>query len=168
MSVPWYGEIMVFGGNFAPVNWALCNGATLSISQNETLFQLLGTTFGGDGMTVFNLPNLTARFPLGPGNGPGLSQRQIAETGGASSVTLFANALPVHTHALNASTGEQTSNRPGGGVPARGGAYGTPDGTLAETGAVAASGATEPHDNMPPYLALTFCVALTGIFPSQS
>jgi microcystin-dependent protein len=105
---------------------------------------------------------------MGPGQGAGLSQRQFAESGGISAVTLFSNALPSHTHAFAASSGEQTSNRPGGTVPARGGAYGIPDGTLAEAGAVESAGETQPHDNMPPYLVLSFCVSLSGIFPSQS
>lgn len=165
---PFLGEIQIVGFNFAPKGWAMCNGQLLSISQNTALYSLLGTTYGGDGTTTFALPDLRGRFPIhaAAGNGPGLSNRDMGEVGGQESVTLLTSEMPQHTHGLPAA-GEQTSDRPGGLVPAKGGNYGT-----ANSGPSMApsqvSGGNQPHENMPPYLGMNFIISLEGIFPARA
>src|SRR5215217_1586487 len=119
MSQPFVGEIRMFGGNFPPNGWALCNGQAIPISQNDTLFQLIGTTYGGDGQETFNLPNLQSRVPMHQGQGPGVSQSyQLGEMAGVESVTLTIQQIPNHTHNLLASSVIGTSKDPGGNVPA--------------------------------------------------
>jgi microcystin-dependent protein len=177
MANPFIAEIRMFGGNFAPTGWALCDGQIMPISQNTALFSLLGTTYGGDGKSTFALPNLQGAAPLGFGQGPGLSLRDLGETGGEAAVTLLQSAIPAHTHAAlcNAASGGQAS--PVGGVWAKGAtrrtsvnAYSTTNNASAamSPNALAAAGGSLPHNNMSPYLGLTFIIALQGVFPARS
>lgn len=178
---PFLGQITLFGCNFAPVGWALCEGQLLSIAQNTALFSLLGTNFGGNGTSIFGLPDLRGRVALGVGQQPGLSSYVIGETGGEEAMTIGSSTYPSHAHALVAAAGAATVNAPGGAVEAegetggRGGAIalalysgsGTAT-TLAPAALGAAGGGGAPHNNLQPYLALNFCIALRGIFPSRS
>jgi microcystin-dependent protein len=171
MSNPFIAEIRIFAGNFAPRGWAFCNGQILPISQNTALFSLLGTTYGGDGRTNFALPNLQGRFPMHPGQGPGLSLRSLGEINGSEAVTLTINELPAHAHALNAAA-DATSVVPTGllpGTPASAKIYGgTSNPTTLAGAAVGASGGSQPHNNMQPYLTLNFIIALQGVFPPRA
>lgn len=175
MSNPFVAEIRIFAGNFAPTGWALCNGQLMPISQNTALFSLLGTTYGGDGRSTFALPNLQGSAPLQPGQGPGLSQRFLGETGGEQSVTLLTTEIPAHSHSAQAST---SSGQPGPGgnawAPIAGRGLGS---AFAATGAnnvqmnpaaMGIAGGNQPHNNMPPYLCLTFIIALQGVFPPRT
>jgi microcystin-dependent protein len=157
MADQFIGEIRMFGGNFAPNGWAFCNGQLLSISQATALFSLLGTFYGGDGRSNFALPNLQNATPIGLGQGPGLTVRQIGETGGEATVALSGAQLATHTHPASSKQG--TTAQPDGAIPAAHGRY--------VAGAVALAGA-QPHNNRPPYLGLTFIIALVGIFPARS
>ncbi|HBY62505.1 MAG TPA: phage tail protein [Solibacterales bacterium] len=169
MADPFVAEIRIFPFYFAPKGWAFCNGQLIQLSQNTALFALLGTTYGGDGKSTFALPNLQGRAPMQWGNGPGLSPRTIGESNGAETVTLTAAQLPVHSHQARASTGNGSQYAPAGAVWASdaGGAafYGASPNTHMNAGAVANSGGGAPHNNMQPYLAMSFCIALQGIFP---
>jgi microcystin-dependent protein len=175
MSDPFLGEIRVFGFNFAPRNWALCNGQLVSIAQNTALFSLLGTNYGGDGRTTFGLPNLQGRAPMFWGQGPGLTNRVIGEASGSTTVTLLTSQMPAHTHVPQASSANGTANTPAGNVWAKGAAgrgsvlafNTTPDVTM-NAAAVGVAGGGGPHNNMPPYLAVNFCIALAGVFPSRN
>ena len=169
MAQPYVGEIRIFAGNFAPAGWMFCEGQLLPISENETLFQLIGTTYGGDGESTFALPDLRGRVPLHQGNGV-----TLAETGGAEEITLTVNQIPVHTHNLLGSTGTASSTTPGGNVGARLTVaavfpYGT-DAPLQPLSpqAVSPSGGSQPHTNFQPYLCLDFIISLFGIFPSPT
>jgi microcystin-dependent protein len=171
MSNPFVGEIRMFGGNFAPAGWNFCNGALLPISQFDTLFALIGTTYGGDGQTTFQLPNLQGRAPVHQGQGPGLSNRVIGEVGGTETVTLNANQMPAHNHALKASSALSNGAAGSSGVLAATAVniYGSGAPTLAmATQAVTPQGGSQPHDNMAPYLAVNYIISLFGIFPSQN
>jgi microcystin-dependent protein len=173
MSEPFIAEIRIFAGNFAPRNWAFCNGQLLPIAQNTALFSLIGTTYGGDGRTTTALPNLQGRAPMHPGNGPGLSQRRLGQSGGTSTVTLTsANQLPNHDHALQASRAAADQTAPEGNLPAVAveDVYGDAtdlkemsSAALAPTG-----GGFTAHNNMQPYLGLNFIIALSGTYPSRS
>lgn len=166
MSTPYIGEIRMFGGNFAPVGWALCNGQLLAISQNDALFNLIGTTYGGDGQTTFALPNLQSRVPIHQGNA-----HVIGEAGGAESVTLTAAQLPAHTHAPQASSNPGTSNSPSANVWAAwsDAQYSTTAPAVAMAApALAPAGGNQPHDNMPPFLGVNFIISLFGVFPTQN
>ncbi len=172
MSQPYIGEIRMFGGSFAPAGWAFCNGAIVSIAENETLFNLIGTTYGGDGQETFALPNLQGRFPVHQGTGAGLSTYQIGETRGTETVTLTTNQLPAHTHVpiANGTTGE--TPLPDGKT------WGTWTDGLQYTDVfpnepmhaqtVFPVGGSQPHENVPPYQCVSFIISLYGIFPSQS
>lgn len=169
MSNGYIGEIRMFAGNFAPAGWALCNGQLLPISQNDALFNLIGTTYGGDGLDTFALPNLNARFPVDAGTGPGPAF-QIAETGGVDSVVLSTNQLPTHSHPVTAGSGATTSSANGAYPGAWADApYTTaaPDTTLASQ-QIAPQGGAQPHENRQPYLAMNFIISLFGVFPSQT
>jgi microcystin-dependent protein len=169
MSDPYVGEIRMFAGNFAPQSWAVCDGRLLPIQQNTALFSLLGTAYGGDGKTSFGLPNLQGTAPMHWGDGPGLTPRTIGESAGSTSVTLTVDAMPSHGHSLVASpsAGKQTS--PVGNVLADAQSYGPPpyNQSMAPV-ALAAAGSGQPHNNMQPYLGVTFIIALQGIYPSRS
>jgi len=168
MSEPYIGEIRIFAGNFAPVNWAFCDGSLIAISQNSTLFNLIGTTYGGDGINTFALPDLRSRSPVHQGNG-----YVIGQSGGVESVTLTASQLPAHTHVPQASTG---ANGPPHNSPANNvwsGWTGAPYSSQAPThaldsSAVGPAGGSQPHDNMVPFQVITFIIALYGVYPSQS
>jgi microcystin-dependent protein len=174
MSDPFVAEIRIFAGNFAPRGWALCNGQLLPISQNTALFSLLGTTYGGDGKSTFALPNLQGSAPIAPGQGPGLSLRDLGESGGEETVTLLNSEMPAHTHALQASSIGADDNDPSPNnvlTVALGGAMynsvTTPTVQM-NLNALPPAGGSLPHNNMQPYLALTFIIALQGIFPARS
>lgn len=169
---PYLGEIMLFAGNYAPRGWARCDGQLLPINQNQALFSLLGTTYGGNGVTTFALPDLRGRAPIHAGQGPGLTDRPLGEQGGEESHTLTQAEMPLHTHPARARSGNGTSASPAGLLPARD-PSGTPhygagaDVTLA-LDAIGAAGGDQPHNNMQPYLTVTFCICLAGVFPPQA
>ena len=168
---PYVGEMMMVGFNFAPVDWALCEGQLLSISENEVLFQLIGTTFGGDGVQTYGLPDLRGRVPVGMGQGAGLSSYVLGERSGVESVTLNVNQLPLHAHTVNpaASSGEATTNRPDNAFPAVGGYYASStNGSPMGAPTLAATGGGLPHNNIQPVLAINWIISLFGIFPSQN
>lgn len=170
MSDQFVAEIRIVGFNFPPTGWAFCDGQILPISQNNALFSLLGTMYGGDGKSTFALPNLQGSAPLQAGQGPGLSDRWVGETGGTTSVTLILSELPAHTHLMLASNEPADENDPHNGVYANtsewGDAYGS---TVSASGAsmLAPAGGSLPHNNMQPYLTLNYIIALQGIFPPR-
>ncbi|UJR79685.1 phage tail protein [Sandaracinus amylolyticus] len=169
MAEPFLSEIRIMAFNFAPRGWAQCNGQIVAINQNQALFALLGTYYGGDGITTFALPDLRGRVPLHSGNGLNVGQR-----GGAAAHTLIMSELPAHTHALSARTEVATEFVPRAGATlatSRGQpAYSTATSPLVPmaASAIATAGSSQPHENRQPHLALTFCIALQGIFPSRS
>lgn len=172
MSEPFIGEIKIFAGNFAPRGWAFCQGQIVAISKNTALFSLLGTTYGGDGQTTFALPDLRGRAPMHYGQGPGLSNRSLGEVTGAESVTLLAAQIPAHGHQPQASTAAVSAaygpgSAPGTSTTTNFYGAGTPQVAIAPQ-AVDAAGGGQPHDNMAPYLAMSFIIALEGIFPSRN
>src|SRR5262245_6668027 len=167
MSSPYIGEIRMFGGSFAPLGWALCDGQLLPISENPTLFQLIGTIYGGDGQDTFALPDLRGRIPIHNGQGPGVSSNYIlGEIGGTESVTLTSNQIPVHTHAFMASTSTAGQAAPSGGSVASNAnvpVYKPQPPTAAMNAqTIASSGGSQPHDNMAPFLCVNFIIALEG------
>jgi len=170
MSQPFIGEVRAVGFTFAPVGWAFCHGALQSIAENSTLFNLIGTTYGGDGQQTFALPNLQSRIPIHQGSN-GVSTYVIGAQGGVENVTINLNQFPAHTHPLQGSSSDASSNLPsgntlGGGVSA----YNTVAPTLALNNATIgfSGGGTQPHNNLQPYLVLNWVIALFGIYPSQS
>jgi microcystin-dependent protein len=171
MAEPFIGEIRMVGFNFAPVGWAMCNGQTMDISQNAALFSLIGTTYGGDGQTTFNLPDLQGRFPIHQGTGNGLSPYVIGQRAGTENVTLAANQIPSHTHvpACLSTAGDQGS--PGGNFWAASAQQLYSDQAPAvamHAGLIQPAGGGQPHNNMNPLLVITFIIALFGIFPSRN
>jgi microcystin-dependent protein len=171
MSEPFLGEIRMFGFNFAPSGWAMCNGQLLSIAQNAALFALLGTTYGGNGTTTFQLPNLQSRVAIHMGQGNGLSPYVEGQVGGTENVTLTNNQMPQHNHPVTASDGNASATRPGGAVLGRvqTAIYGaSPDGTVMNAGMIGNSGGSQPFSILQPYLVVNFCIALQGIFPSRN
>ena len=176
MSSPYIGEIRMFGGNFNPNGWAFCDGTTLAISENPTLFQLIGTTYGGDGQSTFNLPDLRGRVPIHMGTARSGTSYVIGQSAGVESVTLTTNQIPVHNHALQA-TASQPSLTPLGALPATANStlpgtnvYGasTGNGTSLVSTTIQGTGGNQPHDNIQPYLCINFIISLFGIFPSQN
>ena len=174
MSDPFLGEIRMVGFNFAPHGWAFCNGQIMPIQQNTALFSLLGTMYGGNGTSTFGLPNLQGNVPLGQGQGPGLSDYVIGQTGGEPSVTLLNSELPQHNHLVAASSGVASSTEPAGNVLARSAsgltAYsstGTVNTVLAPS-LIGLAGGSQPHNNMMPSLTVNFCIALSGVFPARN
>ncbi len=169
MGQPYVGEIRIFGGNFNPAGWALCQGQLLQISQYETLFNLIGTTYGGDGQTTFALPDLRSRVPVHTGSN-GQNSYVLGQEGGAENVTLTNQQLPSHTHGLPVTDTAATLVAPGGAIPAAWSSNQYSD--VAPTGsmgqAVQASGGDLPHDNMLPVLGVNFIISLFGVYPSQS
>jgi microcystin-dependent protein len=178
MSEPFIGEIRIFGGNFAPRGWALCDGQLLAVSQNDALFSLLGTIYGGDGRTTFGLPDMRGRVPVHAGTGPGLSNRRLGAKGGTETVTLSAGQVPSHNHggALRAVGSDATSSDPTGRMFARAtksAAYhtgtGRGEGTVSmASGTLTSTGGNQPHTNLAPTLCLNFIIALVGIYPSRN
>jgi microcystin-dependent protein len=171
MSESYVGEIRMFGGTFAPVGWALCNGALIAISDNDTLYNLIGTTYGGNGTTNFALPNLMGRLPIHAGQGTGFQNYSLGETGGLEQVTLGINQLATHGHTLVASTDTANASGPGGNVLS--GTVNTqPYLTAAgaeplNSASLTSIGGSLPHDNMMPFLCINFIISLYGIYPSQ-
>jgi len=169
MATAYVGEIRMFAGNFAPQGWALCDGQVLAIADNEVLFQLIGTTYGGDGQQTFAVPDLRSRVPVHQGQGPGLSPRVIGESGGEEAVTLTTGAMSAHAHPAAASSAGGGSTTPAGGVWASwsGTRYSaqTPNSVMSPAAAGAAGG-SQPHDNMAPFQAVNFIISLFGVFPS--
>jgi microcystin-dependent protein len=176
MSEPFVGEIRIFGFNFAPQGWAFCQGQLLPIAQNTALFSLLGTTYGGNGISTFALPNLQGRVPVHQGQGAGLSPYNLGQSGGASTVTLAATQMPAHSHGVQCLAGGGNVNTPvnngfaevtaGRGVVNLYAA--TSDGTTMNTAALSSVGGGGAHNNMAPFLGVSFCIALQGIFPSRN
>lgn len=170
---PYVGEIACGGWNFCPSGWGECNGSLLPISENEALFSLIGTTYGGDGQSTFAVPNIQARAIVHQGTGPGLSNRVIGETGGVESVALTTQQIPAHRHALVAHTGTEKSasptNKIAGTAPTSAPIYASvaPNTTL-KSDAVSSTGGSQPHNNLQPYLVAKCCIALFGIFPSPN
>jgi len=179
MASPYIGEIRCFGFNFAPIGWAFCNGQLLQIAQADALFAILGTTYGGDGVTTFGLPNLQGQIPMHWGTGPGGFNTVIGEVQGATTVTLTTSQIPAHTHTITA------GDLPAGGVVERlqsptAVAYisaSSPDQAYNSSPtldapfspkAISTVGGSQPHENMQPYLVLNFCIALEGIFPTRN
>jgi len=173
MSDQFVGEIRMFAGNFAPTGWALCNGQLLPISQNTALFSLLGTYYGGNGKSNFALPNFQGMAPMSSGQGPGLSDRVLGETSGSSAVTLIQSEIPSHSHSAlgaagtgptspqNATWGTQAGRTP---PPVYSSAV--PNVTMSPQ-ALGLAGGDQPHNNMQPYLVVTFIIAMQGIFPAR-
>ncbi len=166
MAQPYVGEIRMFAGNFAPAGWMFCDGQLLPISENETLFQLIGTTYGGDGESTFALPDLRGRLPIHQGSG-----FNLAQNAGVENVTLTVNQIPVHSHPLLASTALATQETPAGNLTGQSeiALYGleTPLVPL-NPGAISSTGGSQPHTNFQPYLCINFIISLFGIFPSQT
>lgn len=172
MSEPFVGEIRMFAGNFAPRGWAFCDGQLLAVSQNDALFSLLGTIYGGDGRTTFGLPELRGRIPIHAGSGPGLSSRQLGAKGGAEKVSLTVNQLPSHTHQMKASSDSGSAASPNNSTVGRTAnfdlfrANGTP-GVNMSTNAIPNVGGGQSHTNLQPFLCIHFVIALLGIYPSR-
>ena len=174
MADPFVAEIRIFPFNFAPNGWAFCDGQLLPLSQNTALFSLLGTTYGGNGKSNFELPDLQGRAPMHPGQGPGLSLHDLGETGGSQTVSLLESEIPSHNHTLYA------QNNPLGSSavptdksftrPASGKVYfsGSPAAVTMDPNTLAPAGGDQPHNNMQPYLTLNFCIALQGVFPPRT
>jgi microcystin-dependent protein len=171
MADPFIGQIGVFSFSFAPKGWASCNGQLLSIAQNQALFSLLGTTYGGDGITTFGLPNLQTRSVISSGQGPGLSNYALGQVGGETGHSLITSEIASHTHGATPAT-DTTQLSPQGHywAPNTGGnaTYSTSASGNVSTNAVGLAGNNQPHPNMQPSLALNFCIALVGVFPSRN
>lgn len=167
MAQPYVGEIRMFAGNFAPAGWMLCEGQLVPISEYETLFNLIGTTYGGDGQSTFALPDLRGRIPIHQGNG-----FTLAETGGAEEITLTVSQIPAHSHPLLVSTDTANTLNPQNnviGAPSTATPYfAGPPGTPLSTTAVSSVGGSQPHSNFQPYLCVNFIISLFGIFPSAT
>lgn len=174
MSSPFVGEIRMFGGNFAPTGWAFCDGSAQSPDQASSLFELIGTTFGGDGSFTFNLPDLRGRVPIHRGQGPSISQHYaVGGWGGVESVTLATQQMPVHNHLMQASDASGQQPQPTNAYLAQtnpGFPYVAPFDTAASlnAGSVSGIGGSQPHENMAPSLAVSFIISMDGIFPSQA
>lgn len=174
MSEPFIAEIRIFAGNFAPRSWAFCNGQLLPIAQNTALFSLIGTTYGGDGRTTTALPNLQGRAPMHPGRGPGLTDRRLGQTGGAETVTLSEAQMPNHNHRLMSSTSPATTFSPTtNSVVSRSAGGNAFDSThnlnnSLNEASLSESGGNQAHNNMQPYLAINYIIALQGLYPSRS
>jgi microcystin-dependent protein len=175
MSEPFIAEIRVFAFNFAPRGWAHCQGQLIAIAQNTALFSILGTTYGGNGQTSFALPNLQGRAVMHAGQGPGLSNYALGQTGGTTTVTLTADQMPTHNHSMATINGPGTASNPASNTTLAVGAKGAPlyapvsgaTGTMHASTALP-TGRNQPHNNMQPYLTLNFAIAMLGIFPSRN
>ena len=177
MAEPFIGQIIIFGGNFAIRGYAMCNGQILSIAQNTALFSLLGTTYGGNGQTTFALPNLQGRVPIHFGQGPGLSSYSLGQQAGTETTTLILNNMPAHNHLIRTSSSDGNDSAPApttvpgvvkvGSSTANAYTSAAPD-TNFSPNAVSIAGGSQPFNNIQPYLALNFLIALEGIFPSRN
>lgn len=169
---PFVGQIAMVGFNFAPRGWAKCEGQLLPIYQHQALFSLLGTTYGGDGVTTFALPDYRGRVPMGDGNGPGLTPRNLGEKAGEENHTLLPSEMPMHNHSVNANSTEGNQNSPAGNFPADTKLLdkeysSAANGTTMNPQMVGLTGGNQPHNNMQPYSTITFIIALEGIYPSR-
>jgi microcystin-dependent protein len=172
MAQPYVGEIRMFAGSFAPAGWMNCSGQLLPISENEILFNVIGTTYGGDGQSTFALPDLQSRLPIHQGTGSGLSNRILGETGGTEQVTITTQTMPAHTHPFLASLD------PGGAITPAGNTFGagasvqvfrpSPANQPFNTGTIGPAGGSQPHDNMQPFLCINYIISLFGLFPPPS
>jgi microcystin-dependent protein len=178
MSEPFLGQIVVFGFGWPPINYLPCDGRLMSISDNTALFNLLGTTYGGDGINTFALPNFNSRIPVGQGQGRGLQSYVIGQIMGTEQVTLTSSNMPAHNHTVSFTNlpGKSESpngnvamgTNPGGGVPPFYASGTTVQGTIAlNGGTITPSGGSQPHENRQPYVALNYCIAIAGTYPSQ-
>jgi microcystin-dependent protein len=181
MSQPYVGQILLFAGNFAPAGWAICAGQLMPISENDVLFQLIGTTYGGDGEETFAMPDLQGRVPIHMGQGAGLSNYQIGEKSGVESVTLNGNQIPQHSHQLFATNSPASASTPAANTiladenassPTIPFTYvpfnsGTPNQVTMPAGSIGQTGGNQPHDNIQPVMAVTVCISLFGLFPTQ-
>jgi len=173
MAQPYVGEIRMFAGNFPPSGWMFCEGAPLPISENDVLFQLIGTTYGGDGEETFNLPNLASRVPMHMGTGPDGTTYQIGEMAGTEQETLSTQQIPNHTHPLTASSAGGDQPTPIGNMLATTGQgiflyyEGSVDAAM-NAQSITAAGGSQPHENTQPFLCINFIISLFGIFPSQT
>lgn len=170
---PFIAQIVMFGGNFAPRGWAFCDGQLLSINQNQALFSILGTTYGGDGRTTFALPDLRGRVAMHRGNGPGLSSYSLGQRGGAETVRLTQHEMPSHTHAVHGTTATADSRDPNGKLLAKEATgstaiYGSGAPVNMDNNALANTGANVAHENRPPFICVNFIIALVGTFPSRN
>ena len=173
MAERYIGEIRMFGANFAPAGWALCNGQLIPIAQNTALFSILGTTYGGNGITTFGLPDLRQRMPMHAGSGPGLTVRDLGEQGGEQTTTLTAQQMPSHSHAMAASNATATVQSPANAVLAKPVTLSAPYHDPAAmapspSGPLGMAGGGAGHNNMQPYLVVNFIIALTGNFPPRN
>ncbi len=170
MADPFVAEVRMFPFNFAPSGWAFCNGQLLPLSQNTALFSLLGTTYGGNGLSTFALPNVQGSAPMHPGQGPGLSLRDLGETGGSETVTLLESEIPAHTHTVRGVDDSGLQSSPGGALSARANIYRAASGPLVNMSAnmLAPAGGNQPHNNLQPYLTVNFCIALQGVYPPRT
>lgn len=172
MSEPFIAEIRIFAGNFAPRGWAFCNGQLLPISQNTALFSLIGTTYGGDGRTTTALPNLQGRAPMHPGRGPGLTARRLGEKSGVETVTLSEAQIPNHNHVPRGSRKEGREEKPGrhswGKTTDKDAYRNTTNKINLNNQALQQAGGSQPHNNMQPFLAMYYIIALVGTYPSRS
>jgi microcystin-dependent protein len=173
MSEPFTAEIRIFAGNFAPRGWAFCNGQLLPVAQNTALFSLIGTTYGGDGRTTTALPNLQGRAPMHPGRGPGLTDRRLGQRGGVETVTVSEAQMPTHNHSVMASPNPGSvfapSNTTALARAVGGAAYkdASPNASFAE-GSLLSTGGSQPHNNLQPFMAINYIIALVGLYPSRS
>lgn len=177
MADAYTGEIRIFGGNYAPMNWAFCEGQQLSIAEHSTLFSIIGTTYGGDGRIYFNLPNLQGRTPIGQGRGPGLTERLIGVQGGEETVTLTQAMMPSHTHTAAGVAANGNLNSPdeavwaqynsGGRTPTLANVYAATATNVMNATELAAAGQSLPHANMQPYLTMRFIICLQGEYPAR-
>jgi len=172
MSNPFVAEIRIFPFNFPPKGWAFCNGQILPLAQNTALFSLLGTTYGGNGISNFALPNMQGSTPMHPGQGPGLSLHDLGESGGTDSVALLLSEIPAHTHTANCNSGMGDQYAPpknfwatdaGGNKE-----YASSSNMVMASDAVSPTGGSQPHNNLQPYLVLNFCIALQGVYPPRT
>lgn len=172
MAQPYVGEIRMFAGNFAPAGWMFCSGQILPISENETLFQLIGTTYGGDGQETFALPNLSSRIPIHQGQGPGMGNYVLAETVGTETVTINTNQIPAHSHSFHAFNAVANSPNPANnllGLSTQVNMFfqDNPNQDM-NLSMISSTGGNQPHDNMQPFLVVSFIISLFGIFPSPN
>lgn len=171
---PFIGQVLMFAGNFAPRGWAFCNGQLLSISENQALFSILGTTYGGDGRTTFALPDMRGRVAVHPGNGPGLSDYHLGQKGGVEQVSLNVNQMPAHSHTLNANEQAGDSNDPAGASISDSRGYDkdyTKSGEVnvaMSANSISSTGGSQPHTNIQPFVTVNYIIALYGTYPSRS
>jgi microcystin-dependent protein len=170
---PFVAEIRIFPFNFAPKGWAFCDGQILPLSQNTALFSLLGTTYGGDGKSNFALPNMQGNVPMHPGQGPGLSLHDLGEIGGSETVTLLESEIPNHVHALRGDRNVSETPDPAANTLGRGSSINAYQNNVSQNlvpmaaEALVPAGGDQPHNNMQPYLTLSFCIALQGVYPPR-